>query len=271
MEAAYSILLIFAAFLAGETFPQRLRRDKRNLIIGGRQIAISEAPYQAALYVNGEFWCGGSIISARWILTAGHCLPRGGEIVTIRVGSTLMYSGGTVIKALRSIRHPNYVEDNSKVEFNDLALVFLEESVHFDGSHVSCVSLPQKGERLQAGTVGKVSGWGQTSHNLGYSDSLLAAYSTVLPFEQCREAYFDLYTDEEKQYCIGDRGVNKGSCKGDSGGPFAVGKTLYGVVSWGINCTDTHFQGMYTDVAAFLQWIQDTVASVSSLEELNCQ
>lgn len=47
-------------------------------IAGGNLADEKQFPYQAGLNIEtkvGQFtWCGGSLISNRWILTAGHCV-----------------------------------------------------------------------------------------------------------------------------------------------------------------------------------------------------
>ena len=43
-------------------------------IINGEQAAEGQFPWQVGLNVNDFWFCGGSIISEEWILTAGHCV-----------------------------------------------------------------------------------------------------------------------------------------------------------------------------------------------------
>ena len=51
------------------------RRDagRRARIVGGTNSGPGAWPWQAALYKEGEFQCGATLISDRWLLSAGHC------------------------------------------------------------------------------------------------------------------------------------------------------------------------------------------------------
>lgn len=44
-----------------------------NRIVGGFEIDIEEVPWQVSLQIYSSHFCGGSIISQNWILTAAHC------------------------------------------------------------------------------------------------------------------------------------------------------------------------------------------------------
>lgn len=51
----------------------RLENEDEDRIVNGKQIPISEAPYQVSLRLRGRHNCGRSVISTRFVLTAAHC------------------------------------------------------------------------------------------------------------------------------------------------------------------------------------------------------
>ncbi|XP_061424689.1 enteropeptidase-like [Lethenteron reissneri] len=48
-------------------------RVSRNRIVGGTEARPGAWPWQAILYYNGKFQCGGSLLSNRWVVSAAHC------------------------------------------------------------------------------------------------------------------------------------------------------------------------------------------------------
>lgn len=50
-----------------------LATGRRARIVGGTNSGPGAWPWQAALYKEGEFQCGATLISDRWLLSAGHC------------------------------------------------------------------------------------------------------------------------------------------------------------------------------------------------------
>lgn len=59
-------------------------------VTGGNLAEPGEFPFLVAPQLNGEQWCGGTLLNAYTVLTAGHCsitIPP--ENVTIRAGSTV--------------------------------------------------------------------------------------------------------------------------------------------------------------------------------------
>jgi secreted trypsin-like serine protease len=55
-------------------------------IVGGDFSDKNQFPHQVAILTNGRFYCGGSIISPDWVLTAAHCLADpNGMLVVLQV------------------------------------------------------------------------------------------------------------------------------------------------------------------------------------------
>ena len=69
------------------------------------------------------------------------------------------------------------------------------------------------------------------------------------------------YTITEGMICAGEAG--KDSCQGDSGGPYVCNDdgnaVIAGVVSWGIDCADPNYPGVYARVTTVLSWIQSNM------------
>ena len=68
------LLRILISFLEGSCYCGLAERGTR--IVGGVDTEVNEYPWQAGLVTRGQHdyvWCGGSLISSRWVITAAHC------------------------------------------------------------------------------------------------------------------------------------------------------------------------------------------------------
>ncbi|GLH12150.1 Lectizyme [Gryllus bimaculatus] len=70
MIRAVVVLLLVSAVYGSESGTQ----FSNGRIVGGRDTNIKFYPFQVSLQLNGSHWCGGSVISANYILTAAHCM-----------------------------------------------------------------------------------------------------------------------------------------------------------------------------------------------------
>jgi trypsin len=84
-------------------------------------------PYQVALLINGYFWCGGSIISNQYILTAAHCIENFSPDNLTVLHGTIYWPKGTVAEVSKIIVHEKY--DKRKY---DVALLRLTSPLLFD-------------------------------------------------------------------------------------------------------------------------------------------
>jgi len=50
------------------------RQVPTSRVIGGVDATPGYWPWQVGLYFSGQFFCGGSLISPEWVVTAAHCI-----------------------------------------------------------------------------------------------------------------------------------------------------------------------------------------------------
>ena len=268
-----SIALVVGAVyfnLAGHALAQEPTGDadkERSLdIVGGKAADPGEYPWQVMLLdSSGRFFCGGSLIHAKWVLTAGHC-TYGITVSRVVLGAhdrtNSSESSRQTITVLRTIRHPNY---NDNTTDNDLALLELSQPATLNNrvAIIPYVISPGDDALFAAGVNSVVTGWGATSEG-GSSPAILQEVTVpIVSQDICRQAYGSSLTNN--MLCAGLTQGGKDSCQGDSGGPLSVssssGRKLAGIVSWGNGCARPGFYGIYTRVANYTAWIQQYVPS----------
>ena len=254
-------------------------------IIGGDNADINDVPWQVGLIsprrksatvYAGQF-CGGSIINARWVITAAHCLYdfKGKKLGVFAGNDNLNVPAGTDVYSVASWKiHPDYSSGPDRdVWFNDIALVRLNATFDFAGLVIEPIALPTTVDPADAPAVGDsigVSGWGATSRSKrrpGYPYLLKEATLDVKSngASACGD-YAASDWNSLYEICIGYTGlVAKDTCWGDSGGPYVdqidadgdgnTEPTLIGVTSWGNDCADANYPGLATRVTSYLDWI----------------
>ncbi|XP_045502391.1 CLIP domain-containing serine protease 2-like isoform X1 [Colias croceus] len=255
-----------------------------NRIVGGTQTEIDEHPWMALLkYTKPKgsgYYCGGVLISSRYVLTAAHCikgadLPSTWSLNEVRLGEWNLKSNEDCNKddcALpvvnvpveEVIAHEKYNAHDGNQQ-HDIALIRLAHEVNFT-DFVKPICLPYTSEferKTFEGLTMEVAGWGKTETK-STSDVKLKVRLPVIRQDDCKDVYSAanrVITD--KQMCAG--GVSgEDSCRGDSGGPlmgqdnknnkgnwFAVGIVSYGPSP----CGTIGWPGVYTRVTHFTDWI----------------
>ena len=223
-------------------------------IVGGKPTTIEEVPHQVQLQAYGFTFCGGSILSENYVLTAGHCSSYSSQWVTVRAGTTQLSSGGSVHKVEKVIRHEEYKTNLYGIPINDVAVLKLEKPFELDASRQP-IALFEEDEEAVEGSLSTITGWGTVKEGGSTSDVLRVVDVPIVSKSVCYSAYSSYGGIPDGQICAAHPEGGKDACQGDSGGPLTIGGKLAGIVSWENGCARKGYPGVYTEVAAFKKWI----------------
>ena len=245
-------------------------------IVGGLPISITQAPATAALLNRGRLeldgdvfeaqFCGATVIASDWVVTAAHCVlnVRGAivapySIMVLTGSDDLENPIYQPISVQQIIIHPDYqgVEQGSDIALLQLAVDTQAEPAPIDTQPVI------------TNDPGYIAGWGAINASNDapvqtFSRTLRGTFVDMTEGSACGSLFpeYARYANETL-ICAGAVGGGRDSCQGDSGGPlYRVDSAnnrvlaLTGITSWGISCGVPEFPGIYTNVGAYVDWIQ---------------
>ncbi|XP_054868174.1 coagulation factor IX isoform X2 [Amphiprion ocellaris] len=231
-------------------------------VVGGLLERRGGSPWQVLIHRHDGFgFCGGTLVSDRWVVSAAHCFTEMADYVTIGdYDKKRPDPGEQVIKIQEVIIHPYF---HSFTFDSDIALLYLAKPVvRSPTATPACLpDIHLSRYLLQEGNRGMVTGWGATKY-LGRSSRFLRKVTLpVVMYQDCIATTEQVITDN--MFCAGYLDVSVDACSGDSGGPFVVHYRgtwfLTGIVSWGEKCAARGKYGVYTRLGNYLSWIRDTM------------
>ena len=248
------------AALAATMFFVLLARPS-GAVVNGTAAPEGAYPFMASLQDGSGFaFCGGSVISSTWILTAAHCVEGddGSDLWVVTGRNNLSDTArGQRIKVASVRVHPDYADTT-----HDVALLQLASAT--TAAPIRVADAADDGLEA-AGTPVKVTGWGDTLPTLGLfsTNQLQEADLEVVSDSECGQTNFGF--DGPTGVCAA--ALLKDSCQGDSGGPLFAGsgssRVQLGVVSYGTGCALPRFPGVYSE--ANNPAIRDFISSVAGV------
>uniref|UniRef100_A0A8C9GZN9 Proteasome 20S subunit beta 10 n=1 Tax=Piliocolobus tephrosceles TaxID=591936 RepID=A0A8C9GZN9_9PRIM len=227
-------------------------------IVNGENAVPGSWPWQVSLQDSSGFhFCGGSLISQSWVVTAAHCNVSPGRHFVV-LGEHDLSSNAEPLQVLsisRAITHPSW---NPIPMNNDVTLLKLASPAQYT-TRISPVCLASSNEALTEGLTCVTTGWGRLSGVGNVTPARLQQVALPLvTVNQCQQYWGSDITDS--MICAGG---GASSCQGDSGGPVCQkGNTgvLIGTLSWGTKNCNVRAPAMYTRVSKFSAWINQVIA-----------
>ncbi|XP_058462610.1 collagenase-like isoform X2 [Malaya genurostris] len=230
-------------------------------IVNGHTAEQGQFPWQVSIRATigrSITVCGGSLISAQWILTAAHC-AKDYTGFQIGFGSVQLNVPRLTMTTVTKIVHPDF--DAIRL-YNDVAVIKLPSPVSFSND-IAPIRLPPVSYATKTfqNLMGVVSGYGRTSDaSQSISNVLRYENMRIISNADCATIYGTSVIRNSTMCAIGWERTNQNVCQGDSGGPLVVKENesyvQIGIVSFVSNrgCSTGDPSG-YIRTASYVHWI----------------
>lgn len=164
---------------------------------------------------------------------------------------TIKKVGGSSKRQVRNVRHifmhPKYDPYTAANDIAVLKVVPFVQTKTLSPASLG-VETPLEGEKCL------LAGWGvKREQNARPNPELFKAELTVTNQNACNTSYAGRITNE--MFCA--KGDGQDACQGDSGGALMCKGNVAGIVSFGNGCDQPNFPGVYTDVSAYEEFIDE--------------
>merc|ERR1712168_795767 len=234
--------------------------DASSYIVGG-DFVTEKGKWQSMCSIQLGTWhyCGASLISDSWVVTAAHCLVDfNAKEMNVVCGVLDHWDHSIGSMEVHEIdhwtTHSDYEGDFSKGFPNDVAVIKLKWPINQYNPYVKPVTLAENDGYVWQGSECYAVGWGKTGNNQNASNKLKQAKLDIITSQECYYYWGD--SVNYNHICAKDMSTHdKGACNGDSGGPLYCTREdkLYqvGIFNWMSGNCHTFWPSMYSSVALY--------------------
>ncbi|KAM7396263.1 hypothetical protein PAMP_019320 [Pampus punctatissimus] len=257
-------------------------------VVGGSEATYGSHPWLVSLRNKGSHFCGGAILTDRWIMTAAHCFASiskyGSECLAVGEFDQRVDDEEEQVFVIKSVSvHEKY--HHALPMSYDIALVELDQHIQL-GALVQPICLPLPDENISPETSCIVGGWGRIKERGRLPAVLREVQLDLVNPAKCKYVLQTVKSAILNQrslqpraamtvLCAGPERGGRDACQGDSGGPLACPARsgsghweALGVTSWGKGCgrswgnnssrppSRRGSPGLFTDVRLLLPWIK---------------
>lgn len=232
-------------------------------IYGGTEVPVRRYPYLAGLFWTDpatgglKLICGGTLIAPTVILTAAHCFDKI-DVAMLGISNFTNIQEVDyeyyVINPEHKVIYPSY---DPNTQAHDFLLLMLDQPSNFYPIALNTKQfVPTDGQQLT------VMGWGITE-TMQQSTTPRETVVEAMTNSLCALRYGDASPIFETELCAFEK--KQDSCQGDSGGPLIIkgasgsDDILVGSVSWGYDCADKFYPGVYARVSSVKDWLLSLV------------
>ncbi|XP_059080376.1 trypsin-1-like [Tigriopus californicus] len=231
-------------------------------IVGGTEAVPNSVKFMVSVQfkLDGFHFCGGSIVNERNVVTSGHCCqtvtPEEIQIVAGEHSLSEVSGNEQVCPVRELLLHEKY---NAFDFENDICLLVLDKNIVYNDL-VNRASIATDDSSLKL--TASVYGWGATSNEaMANSEVLMKVDVPILKNEDCAQSYGNGVI-HDFMLCAGADG--KDSCKRDTGSPLVCQnavdeQVLCGTASFGYDCGQPGFPGVYMRISSFSEWINENI------------
>ena len=241
-EAATAATKDTPSSVASQTMPQT--------IVGGSIAPAGAYPFFTAIKLasNNVQFCGGTLVSSVWVLTAAQCVDGATTPASLKLVIGAIQLSNEASGDIRSVSqihiHPSY---NPSTHDNDVALLRLNTA-----STKRWARLAEPVDPVNPGNFVRTIGHGLTTQGGIASNDLRQVDLSVQSDATMTASAYAASFHGAVMIGAGPLAGGHGVCTGDSGGPLFVATgsqaRLVGDTSWGLGCAQANAPGIYGEV-----------------------